>query len=150
MQNLSLHPNHDVYFQRAIQLAAKAGLGEQSGGCFGAVVVCTLTGDIIGEGYNQVKKQCDPTWHAELHAIRDACRFKQTHKLADCVMYCSCTPSKLGVQAALHANIKEICVAYKTDTVDESRTIEPTISYFDKYSEQVVELLLQVKQFETL
>lgn len=56
------HANHDAFMRRAIELSAQGGIKEMTGGCFGAIVVETATGEIVGEGYNKVIKESDPTW----------------------------------------------------------------------------------------
>src|ERR1700733_1590930 len=75
------------FMRRAIELSRRASIQEKSGGVFGAVIV--KDGKIIAEGYNQVKKQNDPTWHAEMQAIREACKKLGRPHLEDCVMYTS-------------------------------------------------------------
>ena len=80
----------DKQFMRtAIQLA-EAGMQTNSGGPFGAVVV--KNGTIIGKGYNRVTSNNDPTAHAEILAIRDACANLGSFQLDDCVIYTSCEP----------------------------------------------------------
>ena len=66
------------YFDEAIELA-KRGVKNLEGGPFGAVVV--KDGKIIGYGNNKVLKEKDPTAHAEIIAIRDACKRLNTHDL---------------------------------------------------------------------
>ena len=77
---------------RAIQLAEK-GMENGSGGPFGAVVV--KDGKIIGEGYNSVISSSDPTAHAEVLAIREACRNLNSFQLEGCTVYTSCEPLSL-------------------------------------------------------
>lgn len=101
---------------KAIELAAKAGLGERSGGCFGAVVV--RDGEIIGEGYNQVLSLRDPTCHAEMQAIRSACKFLNTHKLDDCTMYTSSEPCPMCLCATYWARIPRVVYA---STIDDAK-----------------------------
>jgi tRNA(Arg) A34 adenosine deaminase TadA len=48
--------------KRAIELSAQGGLVEMTGGCFGALVVDAASGEVVGEGYNKVVKNNDPTW----------------------------------------------------------------------------------------
>lgn len=102
---------------RAIALAAKAGLGERSGGCFGAVVV--KNGEIVGEGYNQVISTHDPTAHAEMQAIRSASRYLQTHSLDGCVLYSSGEPCPMCLCAAAWARISKVVVG---STVEDAKT----------------------------
>ena len=75
--------------RRAIELA-QAGIDAGQGGPFGAIVV--RDGEIIGEGCNQVTSTNDPTAHAEVVAIRAACRNLNSFQLENCVIYTSCEP----------------------------------------------------------
>jgi tRNA(Arg) A34 adenosine deaminase TadA len=99
----------EEFMKRAIELSRKASLIEKSGGAFGAVVV--RDNKIIGEGYNQVKRHNDPTWHAEMQAIREACKNLGSPHLENCVLYTSaeCCPMCLG--AAYWAHIDSIYYA---------------------------------------
>ena len=101
---------------RAIELAAKAGLGERGGGCFGAVVV--RNGEVVGEGYNRVLTRMDPTAHGEMEAIRNACKYLQTHILADCTLYTSSEPCPMCMCAAGWARIPKIIYA---STIEDAR-----------------------------
>lgn len=94
---------------RAIELAAKAGLGERSGGCFGAVIV--QDGLIVGEGYNQVLSHHDPTCRAEIQAIRHASNYLGTHILSDCTLFSSCMPCPMSLIACKYAQIHNIVYA---------------------------------------
>src|SRR5437016_13285939 len=77
----------------------RAGMRENGGGPFGAVVVSD--GAIVGRGCNQVTPTLDPTAHAEITAIRDACRPLQRFDLRGCVLYTSCEPCPMCL-AAIH------------------------------------------------
>lgn len=99
----------DSYFmQRAIELAGK-GMQNGSGGPFGAVVV--KNGEIIGEGYNGVTSKNDPTAHAEITAIRNACRKLKTFQLDGCVIYTSCEPCPMCMAAIYWARLDEVYYA---------------------------------------
>lgn len=82
--------------QRAIELSIK-GSSEGKGGPFGAVVV--KNGVIVGEGHNQVISTNDPTAHAEVVAIREACKNLGTFQLSDCELYTSCEPCPMCLGA---------------------------------------------------
>jgi guanine deaminase len=73
------------------------------GGPFGAVVV--RDGRIVGRGWNQVTSANDPTAHAEVTAIRDACRRLKTYQLTDCELYTSCEPCPMCLSAIYWARI---------------------------------------------
>ena len=87
----------DRYFMaRAIELA-KMGVEENLGGPFGCVVA--LGDNIIGEGNNRVTSTSDPTAHAEVIAIREACKSLKTFQLDGCTIYTSCEPCPMCLGA---------------------------------------------------
>lgn len=81
-----MNPDH---LREAIALARK-GMSSNAGGPFGAVIV--RKNRVIGRGWNQVTSTNDPTAHAEIIAIRDACRTLGTWSLVGCELYSSCEP----------------------------------------------------------
>jgi tRNA(Arg) A34 adenosine deaminase TadA len=78
------------------------------GGPFGAVIV--RSGKIVGRGFNQVTSTNDPTAHAEVVAIRDACCRLGTFKLDDCEIYSNCEPCPMCLSAIYWARLS--CVYY--------------------------------------
>lgn len=79
---------------------------DDGGGPFGAVVV---RGDrIVGRGRNRVVPAADPTAHAEVEAIRAACRALGTHVLDGCTLYASCEPCPMCLGAALWARVERV------------------------------------------
>ncbi len=82
-------------------------LGE--GGPFGAVVV--RAGRVIGRGWNRVTSVNDPTAHAELEAIRRACRRLHTFQLSDCDLYASCEPCPMCLAGIYWARIRRVYYA---------------------------------------
>ncbi len=99
----SPNPN---FMKRAIELSAKAGIVDKTGGVFGAVVV--KDGKIIAEGYNRVIKDNDPTCHAEIDALRNAGKKLGTPHLDGCVLYTSAFCCPMCLCAAYWAQIKQI------------------------------------------
>jgi guanine deaminase len=97
---------HEKFMHKAIALSRKASIEEKTGGVFGAVVV--KDGKIIGEGYNQVIKNNDPSWHAEMHAIREACKKLGTPHLDGCILYSSAECCPMCLATAYWAHIKHI------------------------------------------
>ena len=89
------------------------------GGPFGAVVV--REGKIVGRGWNQVTSTNDPTAHAEVTAIRDACRRLKTFQLDDCELYTSCEPCPMCLAAIYWARLKKI---YFANTRQDAAEIE--------------------------
>ena len=79
------------------------------GGPFGAVVV--RRGKIIARGWNQVTSTNDPTAHAEVTAIRTACRKLKTFQLDDCELYTSCEPCPMCLAAIYWARFQKVYYA---------------------------------------
>lgn len=104
---------NEAFMKRAIELSRHAALVEKSGGVFGAVVV--KNGKIIGEGFNQVIKTKDPTWHAEMHAIREACKAINSPHLDGCILYTSAECCPMCLACAYWAHIKHIYYASTTE-----------------------------------
>jgi tRNA(Arg) A34 adenosine deaminase TadA len=103
-----MHENHEHFINRAIELAAK-GMESNSGGPFGAVVV--KNGEIVAEGHNRVTSTNDPTAHAEVVAIREACKALDTFQLDDCIIYTSCEPCPMCLGAIYWARPKAVYYA---------------------------------------
>jgi guanine deaminase len=97
----------DVHMRRAIELSCES--VSQGGGPFGAVVV--LDGRVLGEGKNRVVPDGDPTAHAEINAIRNACRAQGSHALQGAVIYTSCEPCPMCLAAIWWARISRIVFA---------------------------------------
>ncbi len=95
--------NNEIFMQAAIRLAFE-GMRSGEGGPFGAVVV--KNGEIIGRGNNRVAVTLDPTAHAEVVAIRDACRHLGHFQLDDCLLFTSCEPCPMCLGAIYWARPK--------------------------------------------
>jgi len=101
-----MQKNSDEKFMKvAIDLAFE-GMHENKGGPFGAVVV--QNGVIVGRGYNRVTSTNDPTAHAEIVAIRDACKQLNTFELSDCVIYTTCEPCPMCLAAIYWSHVNKI------------------------------------------
>ncbi|MCY1720907.1 nucleoside deaminase [Prolixibacteraceae bacterium Z1-6] len=87
---------HKQFMKTAINLAQK-GMDGNSGGPFGAIVV--KDNKIIAEGQNQVTSTNDPTAHAEVVAIREACKKLEAFQLEGCTIYTSCEPCPMCLGA---------------------------------------------------
>lgn len=97
------------YMKLAKEMATN-GMMKNEGGPFGAVVI-DKKGNIIATGNNQVLKNNDPTAHAEVTAIRNACIKLNTYDLSDYILYTSCEPCPMCLSAIIWSNIKEIYYA---------------------------------------
>ena len=94
--------------EKAIELSRK-GMNNNEGGPFGAVVV--KNGEIVGEGSNKVTSTNDPTAHAEIVAIRNACKKLNTFDLSGCVLYTSCEPCPMCLSAIYWSRLDKIYYA---------------------------------------
>lgn len=96
------------FMTRAIELA-RAGMAANAGGPFGAVVV--KDGEVIGEGNNRVTSSNDPTAHAEIIAVRQACEILQNFQLDGCTIYTSCEPCPMCLGAIYWARPERVVYA---------------------------------------
>jgi len=96
------------FMREAIRLSF-AMMRKNRGGPFGAVVV--HGSEVVGRGANSVTSSNDPTAHAEIVAIREACRRLKTFKLDDCELYTSCEPCPMCLSAIYWARLRRIYYA---------------------------------------
>lgn len=97
--------NDDDFLRQTFQLA-REGMTTNQGGPFGSLVV--RDGEIVGRGFNQVTSTNDPTAHAEVVAVRDACRNLGTFQLEGCTLYASCEPCPMCLGAIYWARPSRI------------------------------------------
>ena len=100
------------FMRRAIELA-RQGVDANAGGPFGCVVV--KNGEIIGEGNNRVTSTNDPTAHAEIIAVRQACTHLANFQLAGCTIYTSCEPCPMCLGAIYWARPDRVFYACTRD-----------------------------------
>ncbi|MDR3550473.1 MAG: nucleoside deaminase [Candidatus Babeliales bacterium] len=100
------HVYNEAFMKRAIELSREGSIIKKTGGVFGAVI--TKDDKIIAEGYNQVIKHNDPTWHAEMEAIRNACSKIGSPHLEGYVLYTSAESCPMCLSAAYWAHIEHI------------------------------------------
>lgn len=110
-----MHEADDGWLGEAIALAER-NVGE-GGGPFGALVV--RGGVELARGQNRVTRDLDPTAHAEVQALRAACRTAGDFALPDATLYTSCEPCPLCLSAALWARVAR--VVYAADRHDAAR-----------------------------
>lgn len=131
------------YMQEAIELSVK-NVTDNNGGPFGAVVV--KDGKIIARGYNQVTSNNDPTAHAEVVAIREACKVLGTFQLTNCEIYTSCEPCPMCLGAiywarpsrVYYANTKEDAAAIDFDDDFIYKELAKPIQYRELQFKQVM------------
>ena len=95
------------FMQMAIDLSIEN--IDEGGGPFGTVIV--RNGELVSKGANRVVPNNDPTAHAEVVAIRNACQKLQTFDLSGCTVYTSCEPCPMCLSALYWAGIERICYA---------------------------------------
>lgn len=101
-------PEGVEFLREAIRLAVES-VQSGNGGPFGALVV--REGTIIGRGINRVTSDNDPTAHAEIEAIREACRALGSFQLTECVIYCSSEPCPMCMAAIYWARPNQVIYA---------------------------------------
>ena len=109
--------DQDKFMSEAIRLSFET-MRSNTGGPFGAVVV--KDGKIIGKGFNQVIALNDPTAHAEIIAIREACSHINHFQLTGCDMYTSCEPCPMCLAAIYWARPSKV---YFANTREDAATI---------------------------
>ncbi len=96
---------HSGFLKQAIKEAFK-GFRSGEGGPFGAIVV--KDGRVIGRGHNSVLKSIDPTAHAEVNAIREACRNVNDYHLTGATLYTNFEPCPMCLSAIYWADIRKV------------------------------------------
>ena len=104
----------EIHMGRAAKLALEM-MRSNRGGPFGAVIV--RDGEVIAEGWNEVTSTNDPTAHAEIVAIRAACKKLGTWVLTDCDIYTSCEPCPMCLGAIYWARLRRM---YYANTREEA------------------------------
>ena len=100
--------DHATFMRQAIALS-RIHMSAGAGGPFGAVIV--QDGKVVGEGWNKVTSTNDPTAHAEVTAIRDACTRLARFDLRGTVLYTSCEPCPMCLAATYWARIDKVYYA---------------------------------------
>lgn len=105
-------------YMKVAKELADSNLITNEGGPFGACIV--KDGKIISRGSNQVLANVDPTAHAEIVAIREACIILNTYDLSGCELYTTCYPCPMCLSAIIWANIKKV---YYGNTKEDASSI---------------------------
>lgn len=129
-----------LFMQRAIDISRKA-MQSNQGGPFGAVVV--KNGEIIAEGNNCVTSYNDPTAHAEVVAIRNACKKLGTFQLEGCYIYTSCEPCPMCLGAIYWARPAKLFYACTKKDAAE-------IGFDDDFIYQEISLDISERSIETV
>ena len=124
------------FLERAIELS-RQGMKKKYGGPFGCVIV--KDGEIVGEGCNEVLLTNDPTAHAEIVAIRNACNKLNTFQLSECDVYTSCEPCPMCLGAIYWARPKRVIYA-------NSKKDAAAINFDDEFIYEEIEALPAQRQ----
>ena len=128
------------FMLRAIELSIRSANG--TGGPFGCVVV--KDNKIIAEGSNKVTFSNDPTAHAEIVAIREACKKLNTFNLSGCDIYASCEPCPMCLSAIYWSHIDNI---YYANTRDDAKKINFDDSMiYSEFSKKIEDRRIPIKQ----
>ena len=119
-------------FMREAIKEAEAGMRHGRGGPFGCVIV--RRGEVVARGNNRVTSTNDPTAHAEITAIREACSRLNTFSLPDCEIYTSCEPCPMCLAAVYWARIPTLYYA-------NTRSDAAAIGFDDDFIYQQIPLL---------
>ncbi len=128
------------FMTRAIELA-RSNIKNLKGGPFGAVIV--KDGKIVGEGCNQVISNNDPTAHAEIIAIREACKNLKSHQLEGCEIYTSCEPCPMCLGAIYWARPEKIYFA-------ATRTDAEYVNFDDSFIYKEVSLPANLRKIPSI
>lgn len=131
-----------IFMNRAIELA-RAGMLRKCGGPFGAVVV--RDGVIVGEGSNCVTSRNDPTAHAEIQAIRQACESLGTFTLEGATIYTTCEPCPMCYGAIFWSRMREIVYASNRD--DAAIAGFDDRKFWDEYVKPISERGVHMREY---
>ena len=115
---------------------------EEGGGPFGAVI--TYNDIIVGRGHNTVAINNDPTQHAEIVAIRDACKTLNTFDLSECTLYTSCEPCPMCLGATYWSRINKIY--YGNSRTDAKMIGFDDEEIYDEINKPIDERKMSMKQ----
>lgn len=122
------------YMEEAMNISSN----NMDGGPFGAVIV--KEDKIVGRGKNKVLKENDPTSHAEVNAIKDACKNLNTHDLSNCILYTTCYPCPMCLGAIIWSNIKEVYYGNTSSDAENIGFRDSEIYEFIKGNNKMIDL----------
>lgn len=135
---------HNDYMKKACDLASLS--VKRYCGPFGAIIVENDTQEIVGKGHNMVTSVNDPTMHAEIVAIREACHRLNNFKLENCTLYTSCEPCPMCLSAAYWARISTI---YFGNTKIDAKNIGFDDAFiYEELDKEIKERSIQMVQLE--
>lgn len=131
--------DQEIFMREAIRISLE-NVTSGNGGPFGAVIV--KNGEIIARGVNEVTSSNDPTAHAEVVAIRNACKQLGSFQLNDCEIYCSCEPCPMCLGAIYWARPAKI---YYANTKQDAANI----NFDDDFIYREIELPVNNRKLPT-
>ncbi len=131
----------EKWMNKAVLLSEK-GMENNHGGPFGAVIV--KEGKVIGKGNNKVTSKNDPTAHAEIVAIREACGVLNTYDLSGCEIYSSCEPCPMCLSAIYWARIGKVYFANSRE--DAAAIGFDDAHIYDEVAKPIAERAIEMKQ----
>lgn len=140
-ESLEFTAEDSRFMEMAIELSIEN--IDSGGGPFGAVIV--RDGEVIATGANRVVPNADPTAHAEIMAIRNACAKLGTFQLTGCTIYSSCEPCPMCLSALYWAGVSRICYGC---TKDDAKAIDFDDSFiYDQLELDYKDRSLKCKHF---
>ncbi|RZS36344.1 tRNA(Arg) A34 adenosine deaminase TadA [Herbihabitans rhizosphaerae] len=124
---MSVQPDLRPWLDRAVEIATKN--VADGGGPFGAMII--RGSELISVGVNRVTRDLDPTAHAEVVAIREACRKLSTFTLDGCVLVTSCEPCPLCLASALWARLDR--VVFAADRYDAAKAGFDDLAFYELF-----------------
>lgn len=131
---------HEAFLKLAIEEALE-GMRAGVGGPFGAVIV--KDNQIIGKGHNTVLKSHDPTAHAEVNAIRNACSKMEDHHLTGAVIYTNFEPCPMCLSAIYWANIRSLYYCAGRDVAEK-------IGFMDRHLYDEISLPIEEREMSSV
>ena len=128
------------YLRQAIKEAYK-GMNKNEGGPFGCVIV--KDNKVLAKAHNTVTSKNDPTNHAEVNAIRKACKKLNSFQLSNCTIYCSCEPCPMCLGAIYWSRPSRVVFS---SSKEDARQIE----FDDSYIYEEIEKAISQRQIETV
>lgn len=122
--------DHERFMRMAIAMARQSAIEDRTGSPFACMIV--RDGEVIGAGVNRVPTENDPTAHAEVVAIRAACRSLGTYILAGCTVYTTGEPCPMCYAAAWWARV---------DAIYYAATIQDALHYGDFDDESIYQAI---------
>lgn len=131
------------YIKMAVD-ATIEGMNNKIGGPFGATIV--RNGEVVAAVSNTMMRDMDPSAHAEMVAVREACKKLGTMDLSDCVVYATCEPCPMCVSVMIWAGIKEVYYCNTSEDADKHGFSDIHLRKYLKSEDDSVIKMVKVEQ----